>query len=391
MKMFENKKNINICRRRFLKVTGSGVIATSVGGVSALSSLNANATPFDRKFTLVSPRGTIDVVDDYPYWIAKEMGYFGNLDTTMEPGPSDGNTAISLVASNLVDAGFPPPGAFSYALNNNLDFLSVWGSGAYDLFNFAFRKGEGVKDIKELEGKTILLGSAGWKSICDPMLASAGVDPRSINYIEAGWPNWGFTLRDGQGDACLAWEGLRADWEGKGLQLDYWLGRKSSPLPSNSIVVRRRDTVNRDRNKFLKKYFRGWAMGSEFAERNPRAATQIVFNALPKVRENLGPKFATESLMQIHQTFKGNMAKREGWGHHDLAQWNYYFKLLKKIGQSDINVNVKRVISNEFVSHANNFNKEKVYADADTYKLSAEMKNVDTRLIKKNFFSNVVN
>lgn len=56
----------------------------------------------------------------------------------------------------------------------------------------------------------MLLGSAAWQSICDPMFAAVGVDPRKITYVEAGWPTWTTALAGGQGNACLAWEGLRA-------------------------------------------------------------------------------------------------------------------------------------------------------------------------------------
>ena len=94
----------------------------------------------------------------------------------------------------------------------------------------------------------------------------------------------GEALAGGQGDACLAWEGLRADLGAKGLDFDYWLGMRGSPLPSNSLVVRRADLEDPERLEFLKKYLRGWAMGSEFADRNPRAAAEIVFKALESVK-----------------------------------------------------------------------------------------------------------
>ena len=115
------------------------------------------------------------------------MGYFGDLDTTMEPGPSDGTATVKFVAVGQADMGFPSPGVFSFALENDMDLVSVFNMGAVDVFDFAFRKGEGVKSLKELEGKTVLLGSAAWQAICDPMFAAAGVDPKSIKYIEAGW------------------------------------------------------------------------------------------------------------------------------------------------------------------------------------------------------------
>ena len=58
------------------------------------------------------------------------------------------------------------------------------------------------------------------------------------------------------------------------------MGMRSSPLPSNSQVVRRADVEDPDRKAFLQAFVKGMAMGHEFAEQNPRAATEIVFKTL---------------------------------------------------------------------------------------------------------------
>jgi NitT/TauT family transport system substrate-binding protein len=391
--MINITENNDISRRHLLQVSAAGVVSAVAFGGSMLLPTTVKAEPYKRDFIWTSPRGTIEVVDDYPYWIAKEMGYFGDLKTTMQPGPSDGASTVKLVATDQADMGFPSPGVLSYAINNKMDLVSIYGSGSYDLFNFAFRKGQGVKDLKQLVGKTILLGSSAWQSICDPMFAAAGVDPKSINYLDVGWPTWGTTLASGQGDACLAWEGLRADWDSKGLKFDYWLGRRGSPLPSNSLVVRRSDINDPERKVFLKKYLKGWAMGSEFAEHNPRAATEIVFKSLPTriLKQLLGAKAGVTSLMQIHQTFKGDMSKRAGWGEHDLVQWELFFKTLKRIGQSNINIDTNKIVLNDFIAEANNFDRSKVKADADAYPLPYYMRVLDMEAIKTSFFANVIN
>ena len=126
----------------------------------------------------------------------------------MEPGPSDGTATVKFVAVGQADMGFPSPGVFSFALENNMDLVSVFNMGAVDVFNFAFRPGEGVKDLKELEGKTVMLGSAAWQAITDPMFAAAGADPKKIKYLEGGWPQWGTVLASGQGDAASGLGGL---------------------------------------------------------------------------------------------------------------------------------------------------------------------------------------
>lgn len=383
----------NISRRRLLQVGAGGLVTSTVVGGSLFKPGIAFAKPYASPFNWISPRGTIEVMDDYPYWVAKEMGYFGDLgvETAMQPGPSDGTAVVKFLAVEQADIGFPSPGVLSYAVNSGMDLVSVFGSGNLDLFNFAFRKGEGVQDLAKLEGKTVLLGSAAWQSICDPMFAAAGVDPKSIKYVEAGWPTWTTALAGGQGDACLAWEGLRADLSAKGLDFDYWLGMRGSPLPSNSLVVRRADIEDQDRRHFLAQYLKGWAMGSAFADRNPRAAADIVFKALPTTKANYGPRYGTESLMQIHRTFKGDMAKRKGWGEHDIQGWDSFFKILKKIGQSSIDIDTERFVTNAFIADANKIDVAAVHADADKYALPEDLAAIDMAKVEAGFYGNVIN
>jgi NitT/TauT family transport system substrate-binding protein len=372
-------------RRTFLRVTGAGVVvASTLGGTSLLPRPARAAAPF----TWLSPRGTLEVLDDYGYWVGKAMGYFGELDTAMEPGPSDGTATVKFVAVGQADMGFPSPGVFSFAIENDMKLVSVFNMGAYDVFDFAFRKGEGVTDLKQLEGKTVLLGSAAWQAIADPMFAAAGADPKKITYIEAGWPQWGTVLQSGQGDAALAWEGLRADWEGKGLRFEYWLGQKHSQFPANTFVVRKSDLEDADRRALLEQYLRGWAMGLEFGHVNPRAATQIVFEEFPVVKKNLGTELGTESMMQLANVFRGDMSQREGWGWHDMKSWKLFFDTLSAIGQIKKPVDINAVVTNEFVGPANDFDKARVQADAEAFNLSDEMAAVDVAAINARFFAN---
>ncbi len=376
-----------LSRRTFLQVTASGAVVASTLGGTAIMPGEAQAAD---TFTWISPRGTLEVLDDYGYWVGKEMGYFGDLDTTMEAGPSDGTATVKFVAVGQADMGFPSPGVFSFALENDMNLVSVFNMGAVDVFDFAFRKGEGVTDLKQLEGKTVLLGSAAWQAITDPMFAAAGADPKKITYLEGGWPQWGTVLQSGQGDAALAWEGLRADWEGKGLEFEYWLGQNHSKFPANTFVVRQSDMDDPERRAFLEKYLRGWAMGMEFGHQNPRAATDIVFKQFPVVKKNLGPELGTESMMQLAAVFRGDMSKRQGWGWHDIESWKLFFSTLSEIGQLKKPVDVDKVISNDLVGPANDFDMAKVKADADGYALSDDMAAVDLDAIKARFFANVV-
>jgi NitT/TauT family transport system substrate-binding protein len=362
-------------RRRFLATAGGAVVAGAGLGRGALPALAAA-----RAVRWVSPRGTVEVLDDYPYWVAKKFGWFGDIETTLEPGPLDATATVKLVDQGQSDMGFPSPGVFSLGLEQGIKIVSVWEMGATDVFDFAFRKGHAVNSLKELEGKTVVIGSAGWRAIADPMFAQAGVDPASIQYAEAG-SGWGQALAQGKGDAALSWEGLRAQWTGQGLDFDYLLGRSFSKFPANTFIIRRADFEDPSKKELYQSYLRGWAMGLEFGYQNPRAATHIVMTQFPGLQ--LAPDIATESMMELANVFRGDFAKRQGWGWHDLEAWRLFFKTIKDIHQITTDIKAEDVVRNDYVAAANDFDKAKVKAAAEGYDLPAAYKAVDVDALRK--------
>ncbi len=356
--------NMMIGRRRLLTLSATGITAAALGG---LGSREAHAADTIR---WVSPRGTVEVLDDYPYWVAKKFGYFGDIETTLEPGPSDATATVKLVDQNQADVGYPSPGVFSLALAQGMPLVSAFHMGGGDVFSFAFRKGEKPDSLKGLEGKTVVLGSAGWQSICDPMLKAAGVDITTIKYVDAGWPTWGTALKEGKGDSALSWEGLRAQWKGQGFDFDYWLGRDFSKLPANSFVIRKADFEDEAKKKIYARYFQGWAAGLEFGRQNPRAATQIVMEQFPGLASQMTPDVAVESQMQLANVYGGRWEERKKWGYHLPESWKLFFDTGREIGQITTDFKLEDVVKNDLIDEANAFDAAKVKADADGFKLS---------------------
>jgi len=368
---------IMINRRRLLTLTAAGVSVAALGGLGA-----RQAHAQTGAIRWVSPRGTIEVLDDYPYWVGKKFGYFGDIETTLEPGPSDATATVKLVDQGQADMGYPSPGVFSLALAQGIPLVSVWEMGGADVFDFAFRKGEAPADIKGLEGKTIVLGSAGWQSIADPMLKAAGVDISKVKYVDAGWPTWGTAVMSGQGDAALSWEGLRAQWKGQGLDFDYILGRNFSKLPANSFVIRKADFEDPAKRDLYVAYLKGWAAGLEFGRINPRAATQIVMEQFPGLSSQMTPAVATESMMQLANVYSGRWDERGKWGYHILPSWQLFFDVSAEIGQISSPIKAEDVVKNDWVDDANKFDANKVKADADGFALSADYQGVDVAAIQ---------
>ncbi len=367
-----------LSRRRFVRGAAALGVATPLatfgGRLTAVAQEGARNT-----VVWVSPRGTLEVLDDYPYWVGKKFGYFGDIETELLPAIMEATSSSKAVADGQADMSYVSPGVFSLGVEAGIDLVSVWEMGAYDVFDIALPKGSKIASLKELEGKTVVLGDPGWSSIVDPMVAQAGGDPGLVRYTSAG-PTWGQALQAGQADAALCWEGLRAQWLAGGLEFDYILGKDWSKFPANSFQIRRSDFEDEALGDLYTRYLRGWAMGLEFGYQNPRAATQITMGE-PSIGPALNDTFAdravaVESMWQLATVYRGNWATREGWGWHDLASWNTFLTTIREIGQLTRDIKAEEIIKNDFVAGGNEFDVERVKADAMGFQLAPEFEAV---------------
>src|SRR5690349_20492453 len=90
-----------INRRRLLQVTAAGVTISAIGmGGTGM----AEAEEITVRW--VSPRGTLEVLDDFAYWVGQKYGYFGDLKTVIEAGPQDGTATVKLVDQNQSHFGY---------------------------------------------------------------------------------------------------------------------------------------------------------------------------------------------------------------------------------------------------------------------------------------------
>ncbi len=366
-----------LTRRRLMQGAAAFGLAAPLAGVAGR--LSASAQGARNTVVWVSPRGTLEVLDDYPYWVAKKFGYFGDIETELLPAIMEATSSSKAVADGQADMSYVSPGVFSLGVEAGIDLVSVWQMGAYDVFDIAMAKGAGMTSLAELQGKTVVLGDPGWSSIVDPMIAQAGGDPGTVRYTSAG-PTWGQALQSGQADAALCWEGLRAQWLAGGLDFDYILGKDWSKFPANSFQIRRTDFDDEALRDLYTRYLRGWAMGMEFGYLNPRAASQITMEE-PSIGPALNDTFAdkavaVESMWQLAVVYRGDWETREGWGWHDLGAWETFLTTITEIGQLTEEIAADEIIKNEFVAGGNEFDRAQVTADADGFALAPEFEAV---------------
>ena len=368
----------SISRRRL--VQGAAVLGVAAPFAASPGRLQAFAQDAHNSVVWVSPRGTLEVLDDYPYWVAQRFGYFGDIETELLPAIMEATSSSKAVADGQADMSYVSPGVFSLGVEAGIDLVSVWQMPSLDVFDIAFNKDNTeITSVADLEGKNVVLGDIGWSSIIDPMVAQAGGDPGLVQYNAAG-PGWGAALAEGQADAALCWEGLRAQWSAQGLDFNYILGKDWSKFPANSFQIRRSDFEDEALAELYTNYLRGWAMGMEFGYQNPRAATQICMEE-ESIGSALNDTFAdkavaVESLWQLVTVYRGDWANREGWGWHNMDDWNLFLTTIRDIGQLTRDITAEEIISNDYVAGANDFDMEQVTADASGFELAEEFEAV---------------
>ena len=371
-----------LTRREFIK-RGAGT-AVGIGlGVSSLGTILIGAGEKKKakgeldKVTWISPRGTLEVMDDYNLWVPIEMGYFEELglDVTLEPGPMDAFACTKFVDQNQADLGYPSPGILTASVDQGMNVIMAYEMMIGSVWKFAVRPDSDIKSPKELAGKTIALGDMGWKVIVDPLLVELGIDPNSVNYVAAG-QQWGQMVAQGKADAALAWLALDVQWEAAGIKLKYFEGSDFSVMPSNGYCVRKTDLDDPKKRDVLVRFLKGTSMGLHFGRFNPQAAAQIVYERFPAVREQMTPEVALESMRQLAYAYVEGERRGLGYGAFVPSGWQKYLDIIYQLGQTKRHLTLEETITDELVEEANDFDRKRVEKDAKSFKLNDTWKNV---------------
>jgi NitT/TauT family transport system substrate-binding protein len=363
-------------RRELLKKgAGVGIGLTALGTMGVQL---ASAASTADKLTWISPRGTLDVMDDYNLVVPIKMGYFKQLglDVKLIAGPFDATACTKFVAQKQADVGYPSPGVLTFSIGSGIPVYSVWEQYPAQVFDFALPAKSKITSIKQLAGKRVALGSIGWKSIADPIFAEVGVNPKNVKYVEFG-PSWTQATALGQADAALVWEGLRGQLIGQqggfgsGISLKYLIGSKFSKGPSNTYVIRKADLEDPAKVDLYTRFFKGVVMGFEFGRANPRAAAQITYNQYPALQSLISPQVAVESMCELASGYAATARAGKGWGYHVPVTWQRYLDIVYKLGQTKEHYKLDDVLTNQLVGPANSSGaqKAKARADAKRYKL----------------------
>ena len=364
-----------LTRREVLRRGAVGAAVLSSGSLLTAGKAFGRSGATLETVRWISPRGTLQVMDDFNLWVPLKMGYFKTLgiETKLIAGSvTDALASTKFVAQNKADMGYPSPGVLTASIDSGMGVKSIWDVISGQVFNFGLPANSKIKSPKELKGKSIALGSSGWKVIVDPMLVELGIDPKSVRYVSAG-SSWMQAVATGKADAGLAWEGLRAQLAGQGLKLKYLIGTTWSKHPSNVYSVRAADLEDPAKRDLYTRFLQGVVMGLEFTKANPRAAAQITYRSLPDLQKTLKPQLALDSMLELAHAYGTSHLKGQGWGYNDAKGWANYLKVVHGLGQTKKLLATKDVITNELQVVANRkADVARARKDAKAYKLDKD-------------------
>jgi NitT/TauT family transport system substrate-binding protein len=327
------------------------------------------------KIVWVSPRGTLEVMDDANLWAAIDQGYCKDqgIDLQLQPGPNDSLAVVKLVGQGQANIGYPSPGVLTSGIDAGIPVILAWEMMLGQVFDFAVAKGSPIKSVTDLKGKTVSLWAPGADVVVNPILVEAGLDPKSVNYVVGG-AQWGQLVAQGKADAALAWRGLAAQWDAQGLKLDYLVGKTFSHHPSNGYAINKNDLSDPKKVEIWNRFFKCVAMGLDFSAKNPRAAAQITYEKFPALKEQMTPQLAFDSMWQLDCNYFAGREQGKGYGYANIDSWNAYIDTVFKLGQIKTRPKTEDVVTNQFVDAANKFDEAKVKTDADNFKLNDQWK-----------------
>ena len=370
----EEIQGIGLTRGEFVRRTAAAGAGLGLLGTLAAEPAFGRADGLD-VVRWISPRGTLDVMDDYNVRVPIAMGYYKQLGIQAQLNAGSGSGEMQLVAAHKVDMGYPSPGVLSSAIDAGVPVIGIWEQYPAQVFDFVLPGDSKITSPSQLAGKKIAVLTIGWKAIIDPILADAGVDPKSVKYVELG-TQWVQAVARGQADAGLAWEGLRAQLDGEaahfgaGFSIKFLIGAQFSHDPSNVYAVRKADMSDAKKRDIYTRFLAGVVMGFEFARANPKAAAQITYGQLPALQSIISPQVAVESMAQLASGY--SLQKRHGglWGSFNTNAWNSYLATIAKLGQVKKQYTFHDVIDTSLIAAANKrANVARARRDARAFKL----------------------
>lgn len=317
---------------------------------------------------VVLPRAMELAGEDAYLHAAEELGYAAENGITFEfesaIGTADGTR---LVTTGQAEVTVPSPFVAITARATDLPIKSVFTTLQTNIFGFGVTPGSDIDSVEDLRGKRIALGDGGWTVIASPLLAASGLTEDDVEWVVAGERRQ-LAVDQGEVDAVLTWEMEYQNWADQGVDVDFF-GADTVDFQANGLVVA--EDLIEDDPELVEAIVRSAAMGAAFVTENPEAAAAIALDTFEGVTPQT-PEGMLDVVNALVTLLNGGLAEQEGYGHANIETWD---DLIAELAAEDVissTFPATDLVSNEFIDHANDFDRERVAEEARDYDYTSD-------------------
>lgn len=310
-----------------------------------------------------------------PVYIAQKVGFFKDegLKVTMRYG-NGGPLAAQLVSSGDADIAHIVFTSVILGYANGLKGKFFYQTYTHMMYFMAVPDNSPIKTPADLKGKKVgvfNMGSAAVQ-VGKSMAEVAGIPSSSINFIPVGVGAQALAaLQSGQVDALGLWDAVYATYEAAGHHLQYIRHPTLKDVGNGGFFASEQALSNKA--DALKGFSRAVAKATVFLKANPEAAARIYWEVNPAAKQGSNEADAlkaTETELEfVSEAFDVSNRPGQKFGSVSKKDVEANIQLAKDSGQLTGKVTPDNIVTEDFVTAANDFDPKKVEDFARGWKM----------------------
>ena len=361
---------------KFATLVAVGALALSACAAPAETEVAeeaaAPAVEAEESYSITMAMASIDTYTaEWWGWLAaSELGYYEELGVDVEFVAAGGSgDAMEQVIAGNADAGNPSAPAFGEAALVGLPVVNIFTYSSGSIFGIFVPEDGPYQTIASMKGANIGISEAGGGEVAflEAALRAEGIDP--VNDVQLipigdGGPETLAALDNGSVDVySTAYNDIFAI-QTAGVNLLDLTPAIYSEFPARGIITTQ-DTLA-EKGEALELFAKGTAMGIYFCLENLEACRDLMKGAIPEAFEQNADgisqgdlRFELATTQVVHDL--------ENIGAHDVEGTQKFLDLILSTSADYQAVNAADVLFDGFIAAANDFDRERVAADAAAY------------------------
>lgn len=318
---------------------------------------------------------TAEVLEDTPFWVAENLGYFAEEGLKLNMLEAFGTTDCRMVATGQSDFAVPGPSLILQCIEEGLPIKVVCAYDAINIWGLCVLKDSPYQTFEDIKGAvdkygrklTVALGDASWESLVTPTLVAAGIDPAAdLEFVVAG-DNRYIQVADGALDILFSWPGEAYQLIGQNYDFNYIDGNEVLQTCSNAIITST-ELIEKE-PEVVRGFVRALCKGIYFTKYNPEAAAAVSCGQWP----NINVTWKTAVYVQEGRNYQmfgkpGSDTEKqllENVGVSWDDKWQLNVQTMLDSGVITKEIPLSDIFTNDFVDLT--WDKAAVEADADAY------------------------